>query len=81
MEIIRQLEEEEVEEEVAAEGDRGGYSGLLSEKLTSRLAHVPRPGRLRGDGWSFREKKGFETYNCEKTNYSLARFAAFIQLP
>lgn len=54
MEIIRRLEEEEEEqEEVAAEGDRGGYSGLLSEKLTCRLAHVPRPGRICDDAWSF----------------------------
>lgn len=55
MEIIRQLEEEE--EEVAAEGDRGRYSGLLSEKLTCRLAHVPRPGRICGDAQSFRERE------------------------
>lgn len=63
---------------MAAEGDGGRYSGLLSEKLTCRLAHVPRPGRICG------EKKGFETFNCEKTNYSLLPFAwfvAFIQVP
>lgn len=60
MEIIRQLEEEE---EVAAEGDGGGHSGLLSEKLTCQLVRVPHPGRSCVDAWSFKDKKGFETFN------------------